>query len=140
MADVRIPGKCLEAAIRELLEQGEGFDFEDLKDLVSKRDLKMDRIAEELGSFRPLPPFIARSREDVLELISLLTEHYQFPVTLGNALGLAVRLTAQAAPLGDERIKQALNDWFCLIEEDENLGDNELAPKLVFSECRKTLF
>ena len=140
MADVRIPGKCLEAAIRELLEQGEGFDFEDLKELVSRRDRKRDSHAEGRGSLLAAPPFIARSREDVLELINLLTEHYQFPVILGDALGLAVRLTAQTAPLGDERIKQALGDWFCLIEEDENLGDHDLAPKLVFNECRKALF
>ncbi len=140
MADVSISGEWLEAEIRRLIEQGEGFDFEDLKELVARRDRKMDCVVERIGMSHPLPPFIARSREDVLELIYLLIEHYSFPVNLGDAFGLAVRLTAQAAPLGDERIKQALGDWFCLIEEDENLGDNDLAPKLVFNECRKNLF
>ena len=140
MADVGMPGEWLEAEIRDLIERGDGFDFEDLKELVSRRDRKMDSLAEGMGPLRALPPFIARSREDVLELIYLLTEHYQFPVVLGDALGLAVRLTAQTAPLGDERIKQALGDWFCLIEEDENLGEYDLAPKLVFNECRKALF
>jgi hypothetical protein len=103
--------------------------------------VKMEKLAE---SFSPsdlrLPPVIAGGREDVLELVEMLIEHYQFPAILGGTLALAVKITAQAAPLGDERIKQALNDWFCLIEEDENLGDNDLAPKLVFNECRKTLF
>ncbi len=140
MADVSMPGEWLEAEIRRLIDQGGGFDFEDLKELVSRRDRKRDSHAEGRGSLLAAPPFIARSREDVLELINLLTEHYQFPVILGDALGLAVRLTAQTAPLGDERIKQALGDWFCLIEEDENLGDHDLAPKLVFNECRKALF
>ncbi len=144
MADMGMPGNWLEATIRKLLEQG-GFDFEDLRQLVSQRDLMMEKLVESWGTATSgaaisLPPFVARSREDVLELICLLTEHYQYPVILGDALGLAVRLTAQAAPLGDERIKQALSEWFCLIEEDENLGDNDLVPKLVFNECRKALF
>jgi len=139
VADFSMPGEWLEAEIRKLIEQGDGFDFEDLQELISTRDLKINKLSEGLGSSPHLPPFIARSRDDVLELISLLIENYQFPAILGDALGLAVRLTAQAAPLRDERIKQALSDWFCLIEEDENLGDNDLTPKLVFNECRKAL-
>jgi hypothetical protein len=139
MADVTMPGEWLEAEIRRLIEEGEGFDFEDLTELVSRRDRKMDSVEEGYGSSQSLPPIIARSREDVLELINSLVEHYQFPVILGDVFALAVRLTAQVARFGDERINQALGDWFCLIEEDTNLGDNDLAPKLVFNECRKAL-
>ena len=141
MVDISMPGRWFEEEIRRRIQDGEGFDFEDLINLVTERDVKMEKLAESVGpsDLRP-PPVIARGREDLLELVEMLIEHYQFPAILGETLALAVKITAQAAPLGDERIKEALNDWFCVIEEDENLGDNELAPKLVFSECRKTLF
>ena len=136
-----MPGRWFEEEIRRRIQDGEGFDFEDLVDLVTERNVKMEKLAESFGpSDLRLPPVIARGREDILELVGMLIEHYQSPAILGDTLALAVKITAQAAPLGDERIKQALNDWFCLIEEDEKLDDNDLAPKLVFNECRKTLF
>ena len=141
MVDISMPGRWFEEEIRRRIQDGEGFDFEDLIDLVTERNVKMEKLAESFGpSDLRLPPVIARGREDILELVGMLIEHYQSPAILGDTLALAVKITAQAAPLGDERIKEALNKWFCLIEEDDNLGDNDLAPKLVFSECRKTLF
>ena len=138
-----MPGHWLEQQLRNLVENSEGFDFEDLVNLVADRDQKMDDFASNLpdSGFQELTlrPIRFNSDEEVLEFVRFLIETYNFPAVLGDAIALAVRLTNSARKLENPEISVAMGEWFSLIESDPQMGDEDLMPRLVLGQCRRIL-
>lgn len=129
------------------MENGVGWDFEDLLLLVADYDAERDSLAESLEASEPsnplnrlkLSPMHFRGTDEIEEFIEFLIEIAHMPTRynphLGDVLATAILRTNDLRCVKHPRIRRLMNDLFTVLEAKHS----DILAKLVFDTCRNEL-